>query len=61
MDDFENAPQEYKPKKIAGKFNDKYIKHESENDEKLSIKQYFKKIISYLSNKINDQKIILKS
>ena len=38
----------YKPKKIAGSFDDKYIKYKSENDEKLLIKQNLRKIEPYL-------------
>ena len=35
-----NIPNDYKPEKIAGAFDDKYIKYESENNEKLTIKKY---------------------
>ena len=40
---FENTPQDYKPKIIAGAFNEKYIEYINEGHEKL-IKEHFKKI-----------------
>lgn len=42
--------------KTAGAFNDDYIKQKSEGSEKLSIKQYFKKIEPNLCNMIDKLK-----
>ena len=50
IDEFANTPQDYKPKKIAGTFNDKYIECKSKGNERVSIEQYFKKIKTYLGN-----------
>ena len=48
-DKLENTPQDYKPKKIAVVFNDKYIDYKSEGSEKLLIEQYFKNMKTYLT------------
>lgn len=60
IDNCENTSQDYKPKKVARNFNDKYVQLESVDNDKLSIKQYFKKIKPYLINMINDLKVVLK-
>ena len=49
-----SIPTDYKPKKIAGFFDDKYIEYESEGSEALSIEQYLEEIRPYLGNLIND-------
>ena len=56
IDEFESIHEDYKTKKIAGAFNDKHIDYKSEGSEKLTIKQYFKKIKPYLGNLIDEFK-----
>ena len=46
--------KDYKPKKIAGAFNDKYVKYKSEGDEQLSVEEYIQNIGPHLQDKIND-------
>ena len=38
------TPEDYKPEKINGVFNDRYIEYKSDGSEYASIKQYFEKI-----------------
>ena len=40
-----NISKDYKPKEIAGVFDDNCIKYKSEGDEQLSIEKYLKNII----------------
>ena len=48
-------PKDYKQGKVAGTFDDNYVKYSSEgNDGQLSIEQYLKNIISFLSDMIED-------
>ena len=39
-----NIPEDYKPEKIYGVFNDRYFEYKSDGSENASIKQYFEKI-----------------
>ena len=50
----------YKPTLVEGSFNNNYKYYESRCDKnkKLSVKQYFYKIMPYLSDLINDNKAI---
>ena len=53
---YESEEDYYKPIKINGAFNDKYIEHQSNGDEDkiLSDKEYINMIRRYLSSIIND-------
>ena len=56
-----NITKDWKPKKTAGTFNDKYIECKSRGDEKLSIEQYLKKIKLTMKLTSCNQKIIIKN
>ena len=50
-----SIPKNYKPKQIAGAFDEKYIseiyiEYKRKSDEKQSIEQYLEKVRPYLSN-----------
>ena len=56
IDELENSSQNYKPKKISGAFNGKYIECKIDSNEKLSIEKHFKKIKKYVGNIIDNLK-----
>lgn len=50
-------PKNYKPKTIAGAFDDKYLEQKSEGDEQLPIREQLENITPYLCDMINNLKI----
>ena len=49
-------PNDYKPRKIPGTFDNKYIEYESGSKGKLTVKEYLKNIELYLCKMINNLK-----
>ena len=51
-----SIPKDYKLRKSAGSFNDKYIECVSVSDEKLTVKEYLENTRPYLQDKIDNRK-----